>query len=389
MPVLLYGDEADDLFQQGKSAYSAKDYNEAYELFGRVVRLEPGVARYQYNLGLAARKLNKYGVAANAFTEAKRLDPAIGFTNNRDEFERKLSDMLRMAETDSGDDPALKAFTNGKSAYKSKDYIKAFDYFQLAVNLEPGNAQYQYNLGLAARKLNKYETAANAFREAKRLDPEISFTKNREDFEKKLDEMIRNTDGKTGNPDAAAQFKQGEKEYKEKDYSNAHYYFSEAVKLEPQNAKYQYNLGLAARKLKRYPEAVAAFQEAARLDPEITFTKDKQGFKDKLEEAIRLSGSSKSSQSDDYSVKTKSSNKEGGGSFVMIFLVTGVVMLVTYLYNKKKRSSSSSSTYTRPADEYDDYTGTKRYKKSTSTYHGKNIHTTSTNTKKHTYSDRS
>lgn len=80
-------------------------------------------------------------------------------------------------------------FDLGKSAYKSKRYQKAYDYFKQSVRLNPNKAKYQYNLGLAARKLKHYDEALTAFTKARRLDPDMKFTKKHTDFMKKIREM--------------------------------------------------------------------------------------------------------------------------------------------------------------------------------------------------------
>jgi tetratricopeptide (TPR) repeat protein len=190
----VQADQADDYFQQGKTAYQAKQYEKAFELFQKAVSLSPGTAKYQYNLGLAARKLNKYDIAASAFLEAKRLDPSISFTNDKEAFESKLEEMIRLSDSSTAGKPevtgqALQYFTQGETAYEAKDYEKAYEFFSKAVAAEPGIAKYQYNLGLAARKLSKYTIARDAFLKAKQLDPNIGFTDNKEAFFKKLEEV--------------------------------------------------------------------------------------------------------------------------------------------------------------------------------------------------------
>lgn len=70
-------------------------------------------------------------------------------------------------------------------------------------------------------------------------------------------------------PDAAlAVYEQGKVLYDAKDYAGALAKFDEAVRLEPDKARWHYNRGLALRKLGRDDEARAAFYESQRLDPE-------------------------------------------------------------------------------------------------------------------------
>lgn len=79
-------------FESGKQAYKNKQYHQAYDYFKSAIAQEPGVAKYNYNLGLAAMKLKYYEEAYKAFLRAQELDPGIEFTNKRDEFRIKLEE---------------------------------------------------------------------------------------------------------------------------------------------------------------------------------------------------------------------------------------------------------------------------------------------------------
>ena len=90
--AVLYGTH-EDRFERGKASYKNKKYQSAYIDFKAAVSERPDIAKYQYNLGLAARKLNYYREALDAFLEAKRLDPGIGFTNKERDFLDKIKEM--------------------------------------------------------------------------------------------------------------------------------------------------------------------------------------------------------------------------------------------------------------------------------------------------------
>lgn len=179
----------------------------------------------------------------------------------------------------------------GKTAYKSKRYSDAHDYFKRAVALNPTKAKYHYNLGLAARKLKSYGEAYEAFSKAKELDPQMKFTKKHQDFLNKLEEMRRRVpmESAPGRTDDSGAYAKGKAAYKNKQYQSAYNYFKQAAAAEPKKANRFYNLGLAARKLKNYQVAYASFLMAQQLDPQITFTKKKQDFYNKLEEARKKS----------------------------------------------------------------------------------------------------
>lgn len=199
----LYAQEAGVAFDEGNRAYKAGNYTEAFELFSRAVESEPENARYQYNLGLAARKLNLYGESAAALNKAKKLDPSISFTNNPRDFEDKLTEMTKLSDGVEDTGGLADTFAEGEKAYKGGDYAKAFDLFKRAVESNPGVAKYQYNLGLAARKLKKYDIALASFLEAKRLDPDIGFTNDKQGFSDKLKEAETETGAVAGTGEAA------------------------------------------------------------------------------------------------------------------------------------------------------------------------------------------
>ena len=192
--VTVYGASHKEYFEQGKKAYKNKQYTEALDNFRKAVSGKPGKAKYHYNLGLAARKLNRYREAYEALAKAKELDPGLGFTKKRGDFFKKLEEMKSRAGTAAGKAAAVTGshkefFEFGKKALKNKQYNAALINLRRAVAGNPGSAKYHYNLGLAARKMKNYREAYDAFVKAKELDPGIEFTNKRDDFYKKIKEM--------------------------------------------------------------------------------------------------------------------------------------------------------------------------------------------------------
>jgi len=77
------------VYEQGKHLYDAQDYAGALELFDQAATLEPGKARWQYNRGLALRKLNRHREARDALLKSRKLDPEY----KRAEIDDKLREM--------------------------------------------------------------------------------------------------------------------------------------------------------------------------------------------------------------------------------------------------------------------------------------------------------
>jgi tetratricopeptide (TPR) repeat protein len=80
---------------------------------------------------------------------------------------------------------ALSVYEQGKRLYDAKDYAGALEKFDLAATLEPGKARWQYNRGLALRKLNRNREARDALLLSRKLDPEYK----RAEIDGKLREM--------------------------------------------------------------------------------------------------------------------------------------------------------------------------------------------------------
>lgn len=77
------------VYEQGKRLYDAKDYAGALAKFDQAAALEPGKARWQYNRGLALRKLDRLPEARDALLQSRTLDPEY----KRAEIDDKLREM--------------------------------------------------------------------------------------------------------------------------------------------------------------------------------------------------------------------------------------------------------------------------------------------------------
>lgn len=74
------------IYEAGKESYDAGRYEEALRRFDEAARLQPNLARWHYNRGLALRKLDREEEMRAAFAESRRLDPAY----KRAEIDAKL-----------------------------------------------------------------------------------------------------------------------------------------------------------------------------------------------------------------------------------------------------------------------------------------------------------
>ncbi|MCP4157240.1 MAG: tetratricopeptide repeat protein, partial [bacterium] len=344
LTAVVYGTTHKDLFDRGKRAYKSKQYSEAFSMFNQAVAQKPDKAKYQYNLGLAARKLKRYGIAYDAFSKAKTLDPSIGFTKKNNEFFKKLAEAKSRSGGRKTPPPAPRyagaetarshseSYEKGKQSYKNKDYKDAYQNFNEAIRHQPGKAKYHYNLGLAAKKLKRYREALNAFLEAKRIDPGLGFTKKKQEFYNKLTELQERlkesgsgsspvASTRTDTPARAAagsgagkeNFERGKRAYKNKEYKTAAKEFEKAVSQNPNKAKYHYNLGLAHMKLKDYTDALASLRKADRIDPAHKFTKNPDIYFDKVQELLTLIKDKKDAKKEAWEKSRRAKAIKSGG----------------------------------------------------------------------------
>lgn len=95
------------VYEEGKRLYDARDYEGALGKFDQAARMEPGKARWQYNRGLALRKLNRFQEARDALLQSRALEPGY----KRAEIDEKMREMGFSSEggSDSGGTPEAPA----------------------------------------------------------------------------------------------------------------------------------------------------------------------------------------------------------------------------------------------------------------------------------------
>ena len=196
---------------RGREFFSQQKYADAEPYYREAVRLEPGNAVYNNNLGDTLFQQQKYSQAETYYNEAVRLAP----------------------------DSALMHNNLGLSLEFQRKYVQAEIEYRAAVRLEPSNAGYNNNLGDALRKQEKYLQAEPYYREAVRLDPDNAYKRN--------------------NLGLSLEFQQK--------YLEAESEYREAVRLEATNASYNNNLGDALYKQRKYAQAEPYYREAVRLEP--------------------------------------------------------------------------------------------------------------------------
>jgi Flp pilus assembly protein TadD len=196
---------------RGDDLFSQREYAAAEPFYREAVRLAPGNARYNNNLGVTL-------IGPQNSPEPTSLGELV----KSDVVDYMNRELPRLKEAESycrkalSSEPGNARYNNclGRALYYQHDPAEAEPYFREAVHLEPSNADYNSHLGMALYNQQKYAEAEPHFRGAVRLSP------NR----------------------AGMRYNLGFALYNLKQHAEAETQFREAVRLAPGNTKYQETL---------------------------------------------------------------------------------------------------------------------------------------------------
>ena len=121
-----------------------------------------------------------------------------------------------------------------------KDWKGLLEWCRQWTKAVPENPVAWFSLGVAYRKLNRYNDAIEAYRQALRINPEL----------------------------AEAWYNLGFAYSKLNRHNDAIEAFRQALRINPEDAKAWYNLGATYGKLNRHNDAIEAYRQALRIDPE-------------------------------------------------------------------------------------------------------------------------
>jgi TolA-binding protein len=145
-PAISETQKAFEMYQSGLQKFEAGDVNGAIDAYLESIRLEPGSAVYQMNLGQAYVTLKKDKEAMKAFREAIRLNP-------------------QLAEAFYG---------LGFASFRSSKYREAVDAFKRAAALSPDMPKVHYGLAMAYVELDKMDEMIQEYRILQRLDSKLA-----------------------------------------------------------------------------------------------------------------------------------------------------------------------------------------------------------------------
>jgi tetratricopeptide (TPR) repeat protein len=266
------------------SAYAGLDQiPKAVEALERARQLKPGDFLIRYDLGSALAKTGNTKQAIEQLLAAEKLNPAFADTHYQ------LAQQLRKQGETAGSKQEIQLFqklknqvteeteagnlnNEGNRLLQEGKAQEAADAYRKAVQLDPDNAQWQYNLSLALARLGDREGQKTALKRALEIDPNAAATHNDLGLAYLAD---RNLEG-------------AEKE------------FRAALELSPKFAEAQNNLGVVYNEQGKDSEALELFRQATGNDPHyarafvnlgllMARQGDLSGAKDQIQQALKIS----------------------------------------------------------------------------------------------------
>lgn len=263
----------------GKQLADQEKYEEALELYRQAVTIQPRYAVGQYVMAEAYRNTGRTNLALECYTEALRLDPfhaeslnsrgALYSNLNRDaeakqDF-RKAIEVLPIFD--------LPRLNLGIVSHRRGELEEAARWFQEYLKLNPESAKVLGLLGDVRFRQNQLEAAVKLYQQALQIEPQRASSRyglacayvalqRFAEAEKELQQVIA-TDARM----AEAHFQLGIVTSTLNRTTAAVTHFTDAAKLKPDSALYQYHLATALDSAGRKPEAIKAYERAIELDP--------------------------------------------------------------------------------------------------------------------------
>ena len=161
---------------EGNRLFDDNQTELAIEAYKQAVKLDPDLAEAHFKLGVAYALIeaenHQAGVndTPNAETDDKKAGPAK--PNSQKEFEKAVAAYKKLLDADPKNDEAQ--FNLGRAYNKLNKDDSAEDAFRAAVKLKPDDTDYQTELGAILIKLAKYHEAIPPLKKALEIDPENS-----------------------------------------------------------------------------------------------------------------------------------------------------------------------------------------------------------------------
>jgi len=186
-----------------------------------------------------------------------------------------LFSLFFLPGTASAQQSAMHLFVDGVEAYESGSHQEAIDSLNKAIELEPGNLEFHYYLGLTYSAMGRYEEALEVFEKIVEKEP-VSFRKayfeiaavyaRQKHYQKAIDTLtlVEGIDPK----DPRIYLEKGYAFQRLKQYDLAIESFNKAKDLEPAMLQLAYyNIGAAHFEAEAFDKAEEMFAKSIELDP--------------------------------------------------------------------------------------------------------------------------
>jgi tetratricopeptide (TPR) repeat protein len=243
-------------------------YTKSIEMYRKALDKEPDNADAANNIGVIYYLMGMYDQAREAFEQALQIQPDQELARANLE---KLTQKSNQPQTTSKPTGTVREYIEvGAAFYASGDYMKAAEYFEKALQLQPDNFKANNNIALTYMKIGKMDAAKQHFKRALRTDPSAIDVK----------ENLEKLEGKplAASPEAAPQLAPssgtpvalcaaGKIQLARRAYAEAETSFLRALAIAPNNIDALHGLGMVYLGQGEYEKARPQFEKVLALNP--------------------------------------------------------------------------------------------------------------------------
>ena len=175
-------DSSDVLHMLGIIAFQGEAFQKAVELIGKAIELNPKNAAYYSDRGFAFQQLSQYEAAIDHYDKALAIQPALAIPhlnrgnvlkalNQPEAADESYNTAVALLEKEPGSSKSLHQI--GLMAFERKNYERAVDLIGKAIALNPDNAAFHSDRGLALQRLKRLNEALESYDKAITINPDI------------------------------------------------------------------------------------------------------------------------------------------------------------------------------------------------------------------------
>jgi len=243
--------QAEALFQQGKSHFEQKKWNEAEQSFREAIKRDEGNANYHAWLARTLSAMEKDTLALEEVNVALKLNPQCAMAyfvcgrvhGEKKEWDKAIQNYTYAIEFDS---QLVIAYINRGNVFSNKkEWDKAIQDFTRAIELDPKNAYAYNNRSWVFYNKKEWDNAIQDYTRAIELDPKDADAYNNRGY-------------------AFTQKQESDKAIQD---------YTRAIELNPQFALAYYNRGHVFRDKQEWDKAIQDNARAIELNPEAKYPK--------------------------------------------------------------------------------------------------------------------